>query len=390
MSAAKSRMPTWLTYGFRPFFLAAAVWAAVALAVWIAMLTQGVALPSRFDAMTWHIHEMLFGFVMAAIGGFLLTAIANWTGRPPVKGGLLALLAGLWLLGRIACILSGLFPPALSLGADLAFQIALIAVCARELVAGANFRNLIMLGPLSVLAGANLLMHLEAAGTPVPAGLGWRLALAAVLILISVIGGRIIPAFTRNWLAKRQAQSLPAGHGAVDRLALASLPIALLAWAFLPASKWAGDLLVLAAVLNAWRLSRWRGHSILQEPLLLVLHIGYGWLAAGAFLLGLSTLGAAVPLSAAIHALTVGAIGTMILAVMTRATRGHTGRPLTADRVTVLIYGLVSLAAIARIGAAIVADVAMPLLTVSAGLWIGAFLLFAVSYGPALLRPRLG
>lgn len=387
MSAAARRMPAWLTYGFRPFFLAAALWAALALAVWIVMLMQGMALPSRFDPLTWHIHEMLFGFVMAAIGGFLLTAIANWTARPPVRGGLLALLSGLWLLGRIACLVSADIPLWLSVSMDLAFPIVLTAVCARELVGGAKFRNLMLLLPLTVLMAANLLMHLEVAGMPLVQGLGWRLGLAAIMVLISVIGGRIIPAFTRNWLVKKEIARLPVPHGPMDRIALGTLHTGILLWAFLPESRWSGALLLAAAASNAWRLWRWHGPATAEEPLLLILHIGYGWLVAGIALLGLSVLDIGVPQSAAIHALTVGAIGTMILAVMTRATRGHTGRPLVADGTTVLIFGLVSAAALVRIAASILVTWPM-LLIVSASFWIAAFLAFVLGYGRALITPR--
>ena len=370
-------------HGFRPFFLATSLWAAIALALWIHLLNAGATLPSRFDPLTWHVHEMLFGFVMAAVGGFLLTAIPNWTGRPPVHGAPLATLAALWLLGRLACLFSGLMPPALVVAADLVFPVALVGVAAREIMAGRNWRNLVMTIPVTVLGLANLLMHLEALGVAIPAGLGWRLGLMATLVLISVISGRITPTFTRNWLVKRQVTNLPAPSGKTDKLALAVLHTSLLAWAFLPDTRAVGAALLVAAALNAWRVMRWRGAATLAEPLLTVLHIGYLWLAIGTAFLGLATLQWAVPLSAAIHALTVGAIGTMILAVMTRATRGHSGRDLVADRMTVIIYALVNAAAIARIAAALAIGPAS-LLTISAGFWILSFVLFCLRYGPML------
>ena len=382
-------MPAFLSQGFRPFFLAAGLWSAVALAVWIIMFATGSAMPSRFDPLAWHIHEMLFGFVMAAIAGFLLTAIPNWTGRLPVSGGPLALLAALWLLGRVACLISALVPPWIAIAADLSFPVALVGVVAREIVAGRNWRNLAVVAPVSVLGIANLLMHLEANSVAVPSGLGWRLGLAGVIVLISVMGGRIVPSFTRNWLARRAGSGLPAGHGRIDRVALGILHAGLVGWAFLPAVWPVGLLLLLGAAINLWRLLRWRGIATTAEPLLLVLHVGYAWLVLGVALLGLAVLGADVPLSAAVHALTVGAIGTMILAVMTRATLGHVGRELSADRVTVLIYGLVTLAAITRIAAAFGAGWTMPLLIIAAGLWIAAFAAFVLAYGPMLILPRL-
>jgi uncharacterized protein involved in response to NO len=389
-AGAAARRPATVVFaqGFRPFFLAAGLWSATALALWIVLLATGTAMPSRLGPLAWHIHEMLFGFVMAAIAGFLLTAIPNWTRRLPIAGWPLALLAGLWLLGRIVCLVSTLVPPWLAVMADLAFPAALVGVIAREIVAGRNWRNLPMVAPVTVLGIADLLMHREAAGVAVPADLGWRLGLAAVLVLISVVAGRIVPSFTRNWLAKRPGSRLPAVPGWLDRAALGALHAGLFGWALLPACRAVGLLLLLAAGLNLWRLLRWRGAATAAEPLLLVLHVGYAWLVLGSGLLGLALLGLAVPESAAIHALTAGAIGTMVVAVMTRVTRGHTGRTLTADRATSLIYLLVTLAAIGRVAAAFAPDWTLPLLVASACCWIAGFGLFVLRYGPLLVLPR--
>jgi uncharacterized protein involved in response to NO len=383
-----SRVRTFLSNGFRPFFLAAGIWAALALALWITMLNTKMRLPSRFDPLAWHIHEMLFGFIMAAIAGFLLTAIPNWTRRLPVRGAPLGCLAALWLLGRIACLISSWLPLWLAISADLAFPLALAALVARELIAGKDRRNIPMIVPVIVLSIANLLMHLEAAGAAVPAGLGWRLGLSAVLVLVSVIAGRIVPGFTRNWLSQHRASALPARPGWADRIALASLHLGLFGWAFFPHLPAAGVVLILGAIANLWRLWRWQGIRTLAEPLLVILHIGYGWLCVGAGLLGASLLSPAIPLSAGIHAMTIGAAGTTILGVMTRATRGHTGRKLSSDTPTTLLYGAVMLAAIFRIIAAFSAVWVLPLLSVAAGFWIAAFILFVLRYGPMLCRPR--
>ena len=258
--------------------MAASVWSAAALALWLAMLAGPVALPIRFDPLSWHIHEMVFGFVMAAVAGFLLTAIPNWTGRPPISGSALGMLAGLWLIGRVACLVSALLPAFVASVADLSFSAVLIAVVAHEVVGGRNWRNLPMVAPLTVLGLGNLMMHLEANGVAVSAGLGWRLALAALIILISVIGGRVVPSFTRNWLVKRGAAKLPGAHGPVDTIALFALHTGLLAWALLPNLPPVGVLLITGAALNLWRLCRWRAAATVAEPLLLILHVGYGWL----------------------------------------------------------------------------------------------------------------
>lgn len=375
--------------GFRPFFLAASLWSALALALWVGLFRMGWPLPSRLGPLLWHIHAMLFGFVLAAVAGFMLTAIPTWTGRPAIRGAALAGLVLLWVLGRIACLISAFLPFWVAAAADLAFPFVLCAVAAREIVAARNWRNLMMPIPIAVLGIADLLMYLEMAGTGVPAGLGWRAAITAVIALISAIGGRIIPAFTRNWLVKRGATALPAGADLLDRLALATLHAGLLGWTILPGSRSVGGLLLLAAVLNLERLARWRGFATASEPLLAILHMGYAWVILGATLLGASLLTNVVPEAAAIHAFTAGAMGTMVLAVMTRVSRGHTGRRLEAGRATELIYAAITGAGLTRVAAAFAHAASMILLDISAVLWVTSFLLFACIYGPMLVSPRL-
>jgi uncharacterized protein involved in response to NO len=333
-------MPPLLTAGFRPLFLAAASWSAVSLAAWLSLLGGGIDLPSRFDPLSWHIHEMLFGFVMAAVGGFLLTAIPNWTNRPPVAGIPLLVLLALWLLGRLACLASAVIPAWLAPVVDLAYPIALEVVAAKELFAVGNRRNYPLLAPVMLLAIANLLMHLEVLGIAIPEGLGWRLGISVVIVLISVIGGRIVPTFTRNWLTARSDSRVPPPAGLLDRLALGTLHAGMIAWTFLPDWQPIGGLLLIAAALNAVRLARWSGIATIREPLLLILHVGYLWLVTGVALLGSSLLTDAIPTAAAVHALTAGAMGTMILAVMTRATLGHTGNALHANTTTILMLSL--------------------------------------------------
>jgi uncharacterized protein involved in response to NO len=380
--------PPLLLYAFRPMFLAAGSWAAIALALWLAQFFGYLALPTRFDPMSWHIHEMFFGFVMAAVAGFLLTAIPNWTGRLPVRGTGLALLAGLWLVGRLACLCSAELPGALAAAIDLAFPATLLAVAAREIVAGRNWRNLAMTAPLSIFLVADLLMHLESLGANVPAGLGWRLAVAAPVILIAVIGGRIIPSFTRNWLAKQKSERLPAQAGRFDTLAVAVLVLAFTVWAFLPQAKAGGALLIAAALLHAVRLARWAGLRSWPEKLLFVLHVGYGWLVLGTALLGLSAFDIGIPMPSAVHALTAGAIAVMILAVMPRVTLGHTGRMLTAGRATIAVFALINAAALARVCASWHAEWMSVLLLAAGAFWIAAFVLFELIYGPMLVSKR--
>lgn len=378
------------TAGFRPLFLAAGIWSVVALVVWMAVLGGVFPLPSRFDPISWHIHEMIYGFVAAAVGGFLLTAIANWTGRPAVAGGTLATLSFLWLAGRVVCLVSTWFPAWVGVVVDLAFPTALMLVVLRELTVGRNRRNYPLLAPLLLLTLADLLMHLTALGVAIPVGLGWRLAMFCIVVLVSVIAGRIVPAFTRNWLAEHGKRRRPTEKGPLDRIALGVLHASLLCWVFVTNSALVGALLVAAGVLHVWRLARWQGQATVREPLLWILHLGYLWLGGGTALLGLSTVSDAVPAAAGIHALTSGAFGTMILAVMTRATLGHTGRTLRADAATTVSYGLVTLAAVLRVVAAWPGLWTMALLEGAAAAWVAAFALFVAHYGPMLVRPRNG
>jgi uncharacterized protein involved in response to NO len=219
---------------------------------------------------------------------------------------------------------------------------------------------------------------------------GVRLGLAVLLIMIALVGGRIIPSFTRNWLAKRRDARLPRTFGVVDRLALAATILGLAAWVAALPSMIVGPLLIVAGLAAAIRLARWRGALTFPEPLLFVLHVGHGWLAIGLVMLGASELWHSVPSASALHALTVGAIGTMTLAVMTRATLGHTGRDLTAGIGTTAIFVLVNIAAVARVGAGFAGSGYLFLLVLAGSAWIGAFVLFLLFYGPLLLRSRVG
>jgi uncharacterized protein involved in response to NO len=280
--------PAVLLYGFRPMFLAAASWAIIPLALWLAMFFGALQLPTRFDPVSWHVHEMLFGFVMAAVAGFLLTAIPNWTGRLPVRGTRLAVLVALWLLGRVVCLISADLPAWLAVIVDLAFPAALLAVAAREIIAGKKWRNLPVTAPLGLFMIADLLMHLQALGFAIPTGLGWRLAVAAPILLISFIGGRIIPSFTHNWLFKRKSIRLPTPPNRLDVASIAILAAALLLWAVLPNQIITASVLVMAALVHAVRLRRWTGLLTWPEPLLFILHAGYAWVVLGLLLLGLS------------------------------------------------------------------------------------------------------
>jgi len=377
--------PALLRQGFRPFFLAAGSWAFLAMALWLLALAGHLSLPSAFDPIAWHAREMLFGFVVAAIAGFMLTAIPNWTGRMPLQGWPLGMLAGTWLAGRLAVAGSAWIGPGIAALLDLAFLAFLLAVVVREIVAGRNWRNLPMPVALGVLLAANALSHADAVGLAPTGPLGQRLAIATVLLLISLIGGRIIPSFTANWLKKRGDRHLPAPFGTFDRLALGLLALALVTWIVAPESPLAGGALLAAGIAALVRLARWRGHRTGAEPLVWSLHLGFVWLPLGLLLTGASAFLPAMSQTTGLHALTAGAMGGMTLAVMTRATLGHTDRALAADRRTAAIYVLVAAAAGLRVAAPFALELYLPLLWVAGLAWCAAFSLFALHYGRMLV-----
>lgn len=387
---SQNPLAIFLSAGFRPFFLSAALWAAVGLPLSVAYLEAAAELPTRFAPTIWHAHEMAFGFGGAVVAGFLLTAIPNWTGRLPLQGAPLAGLVALWLLGRIVVLFSRSAPASLSAALDLAFPAVFIFVVAREIAAGRNWRNLPMVAALAFLFIGNLLAHLETMEIADTGLIGAHIGVATLVMLVALVGGRITPSFTRNWLAKTApAENEPAPFGALDRFALAATFVALAAWVVLPDSRPTAVFQIVAGVALFLRLLRWRGASTREEPLLFVLHLGYAWVAVGVLLMGANEIFNFMDSAATLHALTAGAIGTMTLAVMTRATRGHTGRPLVADRGTVVIYIAITLAAILRVLAPFTGDYYFLALAVAAAMWSFAYGLFAVLYFGMLTGPRV-
>jgi uncharacterized protein involved in response to NO len=382
--------PALLSAGFRPFFLVAALWASLAVPLWLGLYQGRIVLPTALPPLIWHVHELVFGYGAATVAGFLLTAIPDWTGRMPLQGGPLAILVALWAIGRAAVLGSGSIGAEAAAVLDLAFPAAFLGVVAREIVTGHNWRNLPMLGALTLLLAGNLLVNLDAVGLAATGELGDRIGIATLLMLISLVGGRIIPSFTRNWLAReRPGISAPATSGPLDRAVLAIVGIALVLWVSLPESRAAALAEFAAAAAVALRLSRWRVAATWREPLLWVLHLGYGWLAVGFLLLAASGFVSALPATAALHALTVGAIGTMTLAVMTRASLGHTGRSLIAGPATMATYILITMAALLRLSAPFAGAQYPEMLWLAGAAWTAAFGLFVLFYTPLLMRPRL-
>jgi uncharacterized protein involved in response to NO len=377
--------PALFSYGFRPFFLAAALFAVAVVPAWLCLWLGAITLAGPFQPVDWHVHEMLFGYAAAVIAGFLFTAIPNWTGRMPTRGWPLASLAALWLAGRLA--VAGLvpLPPLAVMALDCAFLLAIVAMAAVEIVAGRNWRNLMVIAPTTLFLAANLVFHLEAMLTGT-ADVGRRLGIAVVVFLITLIGGRIIPSFTRNWLVARSPR-LPVPFGRFDGLCLAAGALALLAWTALPEAAPTVLLLALAGLLHLARLARWRGAATWRSALLLMLHVAYLFVPLGLLAAAAGAAGLVAPAAGA-HLLGIGAIGGMTVAVMMRATRGHTGRSLVAGPWLTAAFALVAAAALVRACAPDLAFLpGLDGITVSAGLWTLGFAILAAHLAPWLVLP---
>ena len=376
--------PALFSYGFRPFFLFGSLYAGLAVLVWLPVFTGELALASAFAPRDWHIHEMLYGTLSAIITGFLLTAIPNWTGRLPLQGTALIVLVAAWLLGRIAVTFSamiGWLPAAVT---DVGFLLLVAAAAAREIIAGGNWSNLKVVSLVVLLATGNICFHLEVhfAGA---ADYSVRLGLAVVVMLMTLIGGRIVPSFTRNWLSRENPGRLPVSFNRFDAIVIAASAATLVLWIVMPQSPATGAALMMAGILQGMRLARWAGDRTARERLVLILHLGYAFIPLGFLLLGAASFDL-VPVAAGVHAWGGGAAGTMTLAVMTRASLGHTGHVLTASRGTQAIYAAVLLAAMIRITAALAPAYVIPLSVTAAILWASAFLGFGVAYGPMLSK----
>ena len=377
--------PALLSYGFRPFFLLGAAYAGLAIAVWLPMFLGQLALHTTFAPRDWHVHEMLYGYLPAVITGFLFTAIPNWTGRMPIQGTPLLALVVVWIAGRFAVTLSVSIGWLAAMVVDVGFLALIAAFTGREILAGRNWRNLKVVGLVMLLLAGNVAFHLEAHANGA-ADYSIRAGIAVVIVLIALIGGRIIPSFTRNWLVRENPGRLPVPFARLDMVIVALSALALLVWVIQPGGAVTGIVLAVTGVLHVVRLARWAGDRTVRDRLVLILHVGYAFLPIG-FLLNAASAFGVLPESAGVHAWMAGGAGVMTLAVMTRASLGHTGQQLVASPATQAIYAAVVIAALARICAAIhpAFDV---LLYVAALAWAAAFLGFAACYGPALLNGR--
>jgi len=377
------------SYGFRLFFLGAALWAFLAMILWIALLTGTLTFAENYGLVAWHSHEFLFGYVSAALTGFLLTAIPNWTGRLPLKGGGLIALWLLWLAGRMGMLVADRIGNVAAAVLDGLYLYVVAAVILREIIAGGNWRNLKVALLVTLFAVANSIFHFEVLWQGSPA-YGIRIATTTIVVLISIIGGRITPSFTTNWLRRQGVAKLPVPFNRFDIAVIALTAAGLLLWAIAPEWKGTGIFLFAVGFAQTIRLVRWRGWLTWREPIVLILHIGYAFVPLGALLLGISILWPEmIAPTSALHGWTTGAMGIMTLAVMTRATRGHTNNPIESTPATTVIFVAIILAAFARITADLWHANYLTWLYISAFGWCVAFGGFILAYGTMLVRKRI-
>ena len=377
-------------YGFRPFFLAAGLAALLLVPWWAAALAWGVPLGTSWPAALWHGHEMLFGFIVAAVAGFLLTAVPSWTGARGFAGWPLVLLAGLWLTGRIGVSASAGLPLPVVAALDLSFLPALAGFVLVPLVRARN-RNSPLLAVLLTLWLTNVAFYWGLThGDSIFARHALLVGIDIVLLLVTVIGGRIVPAFTSSALKQQGIGiSLRAWRG-MTPLAVGVMVVAVICDLFRPESVAAGAVALAAGVIQAVRLAQWRMLRTLRTPIVWVLHVAYLWLPVGLVLKGLALIFALALAAYYLHALTIGAAALMIMAVMTRASLGHTGRPLVVSRATAYAYGLLAAAAVVRVfGPALLPLAYVKIVVLAAALWAVAFGIYLWGYTPMLIAPRV-
>lgn len=391
-------LPVVLTEGFRVFFLSAGLFGAFAIIVWLGWLgvhAAGAALsyvPFSPPPHQWHAHEMVFGFSVAALAGFFLTAVPNWTGAPPSRAVFVIGLAAFWLLGRVAMFVSSSLPPLVVMFADIVFLPLLGLNVLLNLLKSPKPQNMLFLILLAMLTTANVLVHLEWVGlTDETAQSGIRMGLLSLAAMISILGGRVTPGFTRNALMRQGLETvLPRSSAVCDLAGIGSAILLAVLIPFDVSTLILGGIALIASVCNALRLSGWRTSAILDQPILWSLHLGFAMLAAGYAALALAWFGLVLGEAAALHVVGIGAIGGMTLAVMSRAALGHTGRPLVVTRPIAAAYILIALAALVRsAGLAIAPELYFTVMFVSGGLWVVAFVVFVAVYAPIVAAPRM-
>lgn len=368
-------------YGFRPFFLLAGVFGALSVPLWVGLYAGHVDMGLLAAASVWHGHEMIFGYASAAIAGFLLTVVPNWTDAKASKGFILVALTVLWVLGRVAFWAQGLLPYGLVMAADLLFLIGFIAVVIRPLIKPQYRRQLAFVFILMLMLAANIMTHLGVLGVDTFdvdwAAHGVSLGLDAVILLMTILGGRVIPSFTSSYLGHGDPNIKVLQRAKLDRAVILATIAMLVVDQVLPASIAAGLIALLAAILHGVRLSGWQGLRTLGNPIVWVLHLGYMWIVVGLALKGLGDF-ALIPAADAVHALTIGGIGTITVGIMTRAALGHTGRGIKAAPLIIASYVMISISALLRLAVPLLPDYSVELVMASGVVWTLAFAAYVV------------
>lgn len=377
-------------YAFRPFFLLTGIYGALVILAWVGFLFADLPLELGWSPLHWHSHEMIYGLVPAATAGFILTAVTNWTGAPPLRDRGLMLLVLLWIAGRLAFWLATWLPQWLIAALDLAFLPVLAVYFARVLLLHNNRRNLILVAVLVLLFIGNLLMHIGFInGTTQLIRAGQLLGLNLIALMMVIIAGRITPLFTINWFKNNNGDpDWVIRSPWTDRLAMISVAMLVIADVLNLSALFVGSLALFAGLINGFRLAQWSGWRATSEPLLWILHLAYLWIVAALLLRGASVFSSVVADSLWQHALGAGAMGSLILGVMTRVALGHTGRPLKLPRFGWIIYVAISIAAVVRLAAAAnLLDYRLGI-TLAGISWILAYALFTLIYWPILTSPR--
>lgn len=377
-------------YGFRPFFLLAGAYASLIVFAWVVIYHHGGGGTLAVAPLSWHAHEMAFGFTTAVIAGFLLTTTSNWTRTTYLRGPLLIGLSVAWLAGRIVFAFGADLPPLVVALVDLAFLPLLALAIGVPIVLAGQRRQYVFVVVLTAFFLANLSTHLEALGVAsLDPRHGPRVAVYLAALLIAVMGGRIIPSFTTNALRHRGIFDVPTARTWIEYLAAPSIAVAAVADLAAEGGTVAAVAALAAAIVHGARLAGWRSLATGFSPILWVLHAGYAWLVVGFALSGLAAFVDVIPPTAAFHALTAGAVGVLTLGVMSRVALGHTGRDIVAARPTVAAYWLVNLAALVRVAGPIIApEIAIWAIVLSGVLWTAAFATFTAVYAPILIASR--
>lgn len=395
MAAAQQHHPVKQLFegGFRIFFLSAAIYAAITMIVWISELSGLTEIADQIFAIPlslWHAHELIFGFIVAVVTGFLTTAVPVWTGSPRVRGPELTFLFALWLSGRLAISLSALLPAYLIAVLDISFLPILAIVIARRIVAKKMWRNLGFIPLLLAVACGNLLFHLELLGiTEDTASSGIKLAIGLFILITVIIGGRVIPVFTSNWRKRLGMSGLEPSNPWIGRITIISCLIAAVSSPLSLDENIVGTLNLIAGFMILLRLSKWRSWETYSDPLVWILHVGYALMGVGFLTEALHLLTDALPQILAQHVFTIGGLGVMVMGMMSRIALGHTGRALTINPAIILAYILILVSLTTRILPAMLFpdfyDIGLHIAGTS---WILAWILYLFIYIPIFLAPR--